>query len=77
MAATGSYAEVDKERTMHDRDEHYAKCGYCGWIGFESELPDDFNHECGKDQCPECKKENFISCCFESYEEAEEYFPQE
>ena len=57
----------------HNRDKHYAKCHYCGWIGLETELPDDENHSCGKDECPECKTENFISCCHETYEIAEEY----
>ena len=51
-------------------ENHYAKCGGCGWIGKESELPSDPNHECGKDQCPECKEEDVITCCFHSYEDA-------
>lgn len=59
----------------HDRAKHYAKCGFCGWIGLESELPED-PHECGKDKCPKCKYENFISCCFDSYEDAENYEPK-
>lgn len=57
----------------HDRDRHFAVCSSCGWIGSESELPDDPNHKCGKDECPECKVENFITCCYESYKEAEKY----
>ncbi len=60
----------------HDRNKHYATCGWCGLIGKESELPDDPNHECGKDECPNCKKENFISCCLDSYEAAENYEPE-
>ena len=50
---------------------HYAHCGYCGWTGEEDELPPDDNHVCGKDQCPECKQEGFISCCYKSLEGAE------
>ena len=46
----------------HPRDKHYARCGFCGWVGKEIELPGD-THECGKDECPKCGKEYFITCC--------------
>jgi len=57
----------------HDRSSHFAVCSSCRWIGIESDLHDDPHHECGKDECPECKAENFITCCYESYEAAEKY----
>ena len=57
----------------HGHPEHYANCASCGWTGEESELPPDpEGHECGKDECPDCGSEGDITCCYLSYEGAEE-----
>ena len=50
---------------------HYFKCGNCGYVGEEKELPHTTGHECGDDKCPECKGESCIICCYKSYEGAE------
>ncbi len=50
---------------------HYFKCGNCGYVGEEKELPQTKEHECGADKCPECKSVNYITCCFDSTENAE------
>ena len=52
---------------------HWFACNWCGYTGKESELEED-GHQCGKDKCPTCEIEGFISCCFESKEEARESF---
>jgi hypothetical protein len=57
---------------QHGHEGHYFHCAYCGYVGEEKELPaDPDGHECGKDECPECGMEGFITCCYESIEEAE------
>jgi len=55
----------------HDREAHFFSCGACGYVGPETELPDDPKHRCGKDECPECKAKWCINCCYPSYEDAE------
>jgi hypothetical protein len=61
-----SMKEAAKKK-KHDRKKHFARCNYCGWYGRESELPDDpEGHPCGKDQCPECRMEYYIECCFKT-----------
>jgi hypothetical protein len=46
----------------HPRDKHYFICNHCGYSGKETEL-EESTHPCGKDKCPECGEEGFISCC--------------
>lgn len=52
---------IKKNKKIHK--DHYARCGYCGWFGLEIELSQKSGHPCGDDKCPECGKENFITCC--------------
>ncbi len=57
---------VDCTRLDAKEDGTWFRCGYCGYVGMNSELPPDDSpkpHPCGKDQCPECGEEGYISCC--------------
>ena len=46
------------------KQKSWAVCGSCGWVGKTTDLINDPDgHPCGKDECPECKDENCISCC--------------
>lgn len=50
----------------------WARCGACGWVGENSELPPDpAGHPCGADKCPHCGVEGCITCCYDTEEEAE------
>lgn len=62
---------IDDMAKPHFRSEHWFRCGACGYIGTEDELPDDPRHSCGKDECPECKRPWCITCCYETREAAE------
>lgn len=55
----------------HPRAEHYFLCGACGHVGTEDELPPDPEHPCGKDECPQCGRANCITCCYPTFEAAE------
>ena len=57
----------------HPRSEHWFRCGACGYVGTEDELPDDPEHPCGKDECPQCGADNCISCCYLTEEAAENH----
>jgi len=63
----------ENNKKKYDRSKHYFKCGYCGYIGLESELEEDPNNQCGRDKCPDCEMEYFISGSYETYDEADEY----
>jgi hypothetical protein len=63
---------------------HWFKCANCGYVGEESELPqgkeqptDKEIHPCGKDECPKCKEQGDILCCFTSEENAEKEYRKE
>ena len=49
----------------------WARCGNCGWIGTNAELPRDPKHKCGADECPSCHTGGCITCCYASEQAAE------
>lgn len=58
---------------MSGHPGHWFCCGHCGYVGLEEELPvDPEGHPCGKDECPQCKTEGCITCCYLSEDAAEQ-----
>lgn len=64
-------SESQPPAAIRETGHLWFRCGACGYVGHNRELPWDPAHACGKDECPECGVGGCITCCFRSEEAAE------